>query len=173
MRMTGRPEPHEAAPYYKVYIDQAPGDDPKALIESQLDECLAVFGAISEEGSLRRYAPDKWSIRQLLNHITDTERAFAFRALWFARGFAAPLPGFDQEIAANGAEADRVSWSAHVEEFRAVRESTIALFRNLPQGAWLREGIASEKLFTVRALAYIIPGHVAHHLRILNERYQP
>jgi hypothetical protein len=171
--MTGRPEAQEAAPYYSVYIDQAPGDDPQALIESQLDECLSIFAGISEERSTYRYAPGKWSIRQLLNHITDTERAFAFRALWFARGFDAPLPGYDQDIAAAGATADRVSWAEHVDEFRAVRLSTISLFRNLPPEAWMRSGIASEKLFTVRALAFIIAGHVAHHLRILSERYSP
>jgi hypothetical protein len=115
--------------------------------------------------------PDKWSIRQVLNHVTDTERAFAFRALWFARGFATPLPGYDQNIAAAGAGADGVSWSAHVEEFRRVRFSTISLFRNMPPEAWTRGGIASEKPFTVRAVAFIIAGHLAHHIAILRERY--
>ena len=171
--MIGRPEAHEAAPYDSTYIDQAPGDDPAALIESQLDECLSLFAGVSEERSTFRYAPGKWSIRQVLSHITDTERAFAFRALWFARGFTAPLPGFDQEIAAAGADADRIAWAEHVDEFRAVRLSTISLFRNLPPDAWRRSGIASEKPFTVRALAFIIPGHVAHHVRILRERYSP
>ena len=171
--MIGRPEAHESAQYYSLYIDQAPGENPVGLIETQLDECLAACATVSEERSLYRYAPDKWSIRQLLNHITDTERAFAFRALWFARSFDAPLPGYDQNVAAAGAEADRISWAAHVEEFRAVRQSTIALFRNMPPEAWSRSGIASGNPFTVRALAYIIPGHVAHHLRILSERYSP
>jgi hypothetical protein len=173
MDMIGRPLPHEAAPYYSVYIDQAPGEDPQSLIESQLDECLSVFANISEERSLYRYAPDKWSIRQLLSHISDTERAFAFRALCFARGFTSPLPSFDQEIAAAGAEADRVPWAAHVEEFRAVRLSTISLYRNMPADAWTRSGTANGKLFTVRALAFIIAGHAAHHVRILNDRYSP
>jgi hypothetical protein len=169
--MTGRPQTTETAPYYFTYIDQAIGDDALALIESQLEESLARFSAISEARSLHRYAPDKWSIRQLLNHITDTERAFVFRALWFARGFTTPLPGYDQNVAATGAEADRISWAAHVEEFRQVRLSTISFFRNLPPEAWSRSGIASEKPFTVRALAFIIPGHLAHHLHILRERY--
>jgi hypothetical protein len=171
--MIPRPRPDESAPYYFTYIDQAPGEDPIGLLETQLDECLSQFAGISEERSAYRYAPEKWSVRQLLNHITDTERAFAFRALWFARGFTAPLPGYDQDIAAAGAEADRILWAEHVDEFRAVRLSTISLFRNLPSGAWSRSGTASEKLFTVRALAYIIPGHVQHHLRILRERYSP
>jgi hypothetical protein len=166
-----RPESSEAAPYYFTYIDQVEGCDPLAVVSRQLDELAPWLSQITEEQSLHRYAAGKWSIRQVLNHITDTERAFAFRALWFARGFDAPLPGYDQEIAAAGAEADAVSWSAHVEDFRSVRQSTIALFANLPPAAWGKTGIASGNPFTVRALAYIIPGHVAHHIRILRERY--
>ena len=126
---------------------------------------------IGANKSLHRYAPDKWSIRQVLNHVTATDRAFAFRALWFARGFDTPLPGIDQNIAASGAEADRVAWAAHVEEFRCVRLSTISLFANMPSEAWMRNGIASDNPFTVRALAYIIAGHLAHHIGILRERY--
>lgn len=169
--MIGRPDTTEAAPYYFTYIDQVKGDDPASTIENQLEECRDFFAKISEEKSLSRYAPEKWSIRQVLNHITDTERSFAFRALWFARGFETPLPGYDQNIAAAGAEADRVEWAAHVEEFRRVRLATISLFRNLPPEAWMRRGIASEKPFTVRALAFLVAGHVTHHLAILRERY--
>jgi hypothetical protein len=169
--MIGRPEATEAAPYYFTYIDQAAGDDPVAMMEQQLDEASGLFAGISEEVSEHRYAAEKWSIRQVLNHLTDTERAFAFRALWFARGFEAPLPGYDQNIAAAGAGADRVAWATHVEEFRQVRLATISLFRNLPPEAWMRSGIASDNSFTVRAMAFIITGHVAHHVRILRERY--
>src|SRR5436309_3658346 len=141
--MIGRPRDAEAAPYYFTYINQVTGDDVVQTIESQQDESRAFFSGISEERSLYRYAPEKWSFREVLNHITDTERAFAFRALWFARGFETPLPGYDQNIAAAGAGADRVGWAAQVEEFRAVRQSTIALFRHLPEEAWGRRGIAS------------------------------
>lgn len=167
----GRPRSSETAAYYFTYIDQVEGDDAVGVIERQLDSALTLFSGISEERSLQRYAPEKWSIRQLLNHVTDTERAFAFRALWFARGFDSPLPGFDQNVGAAGAEADRITWPAHIEEFQRVRLSTISLFRNLPPDAWQRTGIASDSPFTVRALAFIIPGHVAHHIRILRERY--
>ena len=155
--MIARPQDTEVAPYYFTYINQVTGDDPIAAIENQLAESQALFAKISEEKSLHRYAPDKWSIRQVLNHITDTERAFAFRALWFARGFDSPLPSYDQNVAATGAGADRISWAAHVEEFRHVRFSTISLFKNMPAQAWTRSGIASGNPFTVRALAYIIP----------------
>lgn len=169
--MIGRPQDTEAAPYYFTYINLVTGDDVLATIESQLEESLAFFSGISEEKSLHRYAPGKWSIRQVLNHVTDTERAFVFRALWFARGFADPLPSYDQNISAAGAEADKVSWAAHVEEFRQVRLATISFFRNMPAAGWTRTGIASGNPFTVRALAFIIAGHVTHHSKVLRERY--
>jgi hypothetical protein len=167
--MIPRPAADDAAPYYFTYINQVTGDDPLAALEAQLNEPL--LSSISEEKSLYRYAPGKWSIRELLNHVTDTERAFAFRALWFARGFETPLPSYDQNVASVCALADQVSWAAHVEEFRRVRLATISLFANLPAEAWTRSGIASDNRFTVRALAYIIPGHFAHHVGVVRERY--
>lgn len=169
--MMQRPGEAEAAPYYFRYINQVSGDNPVNIMESQLEEALALFAGISEEASLRRYAPEKWSIRQLLNHISDNERAFGFRALWFARGFDAPLPGYDQDVAAAGAGADAVSWAAHVQEFRVVRSATISLFRNMPAEGWTRGGIANDNFVSVNALAWMIPGHSAHHVTILRERY--
>ncbi len=169
--MIGRPQSTEAAPYYFTYINRVNGDDPLVLLEHQLDELLPFLSGTSEQKSLHRYAPDKWSIRQVLNHVTDTERAFAFRALWFARGFESPLPSYDQNISASAAKADLISWAAHVEELTRVRRATAALFRNMPEDAWMRSGIASDNRFTVRALAFIIVGHLAHHGAILRERY--
>jgi uncharacterized damage-inducible protein DinB len=169
--MIGRPEPVEAAAYYFTYIDQVPGDDAKHAIRNQLDEALAFFSGISEDQSLYRYAPEKWSIRQTLNHVIDAERIFAFRALWFARGFETPLPSFDQDVAVSAAAADGTPWAAHIEEFRRVRLSTISLFEHTPSEAWTRHGIASGNRVTVRALAFIISGHLAHHMKIMRERY--
>jgi len=169
--MLGRPAPTEAAPYYFTYINQVDSEDALAVIERQLEDVVSLCSGISEEKSLHRYGPDKWSIRQVLNHVTDTERAFAFRALWFARGFESPLPDYDQNIAAGGADADQTSWADHIEEFRRVRLATISLFRNLPSEAWMRTGIASNNRFTVRAMAFITAGHVTHHVKILRERY--
>jgi len=169
--MIARPQPNEAASYYSTYIDRVTSDDIVAVLTTQLDETKAFLSAISEEQSLHRYAPDKWSMRQLLGHVNDTERVFMFRALWFARGFEDPLPSFDQEIGFKAAESDQVSWASHIEEFRAIRLSTLAFFRNLPGEAWLRSGIASGNSVTVRALAYIVAGHVSHHVNILRERY--
>jgi uncharacterized damage-inducible protein DinB len=169
--MKGRPEPDEAAPYYFRYIDRVPGDDILSVLEEQLEETLRFLPGISEERSLHRYAPEKWSIRQVLNHVNDCERLFLFRAFWFARGFDSALPSFDQEISANAAAASAYPWAAHAEEFRAIRSSALAFFRNLPDEAWSRRGIASDVPFTVRALAYIMGGHVAHHTAILRDRY--
>jgi uncharacterized damage-inducible protein DinB len=169
--MLGRPQPTEAASYYSVYIDRVSSDDVVDVLATQLEEAVDFFAGISEEQSLHRYAPEKWSMRELLGHINDTERVFMFRALWFARGFQDPLPSFDQEIGFTAAESDKVSWASHVAEFRAIRSATLAFFRNLPEDAWLRSGIASDSSVTVRALAYIVAGHVSHHLAILRERY--
>jgi hypothetical protein len=166
-----RPGTDEAAPYYWKYIDRVPGDDVVRVLEGQGEETLAFLRGVSEERSRHRYAPGKWSIRELLGHLNDSERVFALRALWFARGFDSALPSFDQDTAARGARADEVAWASHVEEFRAVRAATIALFRNLPAEAWSSAGIASGNRFTVRALAYVIAGHEAHHVAVLKERY--
>lgn len=169
--MLGRPEPSEAAPYYFGYINRIPSNDIVSTLESQLEETLPFLRAISAEKSLYRYAPGKWSIRQTWSHVNDTERVFVFRALWFARGFDTPLPSFDQEIAVNAARGDEVPWASHIEEFRNIRLATLGLFRKLPEDAWMRTGTASGNPFSVRACAYVVAGHVAHHAAIIKERY--
>lgn len=169
--MTHPPDRTEAAEYYFTYIDQVAGTDIVASLRTQSSETLALLRGISNEDSLRRYAPDKWSIRQVASHINDTERVFVSRAFWFARGFDAPLPSYDQNVAIAVADADERPWSSHIEEFTAVRSATLTFFEHLPSHAWTRRGVASGNPFTVRALAYITAGHVAHHIRILRERY--
>ncbi len=141
--MNARPVAGDAAPYYFTYIDKVEGNDCLASMTVQLEEALAFFGSISEEKSHHRYAPEKWSIRQVLSHLNDAERVFVMRALWFARGFDTPLPSFDPNIGVTGAEPDRLPWAAHVEEFRHVRQASIDFFRNLQPEAWTRRGIAS------------------------------
>jgi len=169
--MTGLPERTEAAPYYFTYIDRITSADIVDRLERQLEEATGFLNSISEEKSLCRYAPGKWSIREVLNHLNDCERMFVFRAFWFARGFDTPLPSFEQEIAVARAHADDVPWSWHVQEFQQIRRATLPFFRNLPEDSWKHTGIASGNQFTVRALAYIAAGHVDHHLAILRERY--
>jgi hypothetical protein len=169
--MIGRPGRSEAFEYYFTYIDQVGEGDVRDLLERQLDETVLLLGGVSEERSLYRYAPGKWSIRQAAGHVNDTERVFTFRALWFARGFDTPLPSFDQDIAVPAAESDERTLASHIDEFRAIRAATLELYRNLPADAWMRQGVASGKAVTVRALAYITAGHAAHHNQILRERY--
>jgi DinB superfamily len=171
MSPTRIPEANEAAEYYLTYIKQVPAGDVRVTLESQAGTLLAVFRGISEEQSRHRYAPDKWTIRQLLSHINDTERLFVFRALWFARGFDTPLPSFDQNVAIAAAGADARSWASHVDEFEALRRASVAFFEGLPAEAWDRRGVASGFMFSVRALAYMTAGHAEHHARILRERY--
>ncbi len=166
-----RPTANEAAPYYFRYIDLVSSDNIVSVLETQLREIPEFLSGISEEKSRHRYAPGKWSIRQLLNHVNDAERIFLFRALWFARGFEDPLPGYDQDVCAEASGADDVSWVNHAEEFRSIRLATLALFQNLPEEAWLHKGSANGSAISVRALAYIIAGHVQHHTTVLKERY--
>jgi hypothetical protein len=170
--VTGPPETSEAAPYFFRYIDRVPGGDILQVLETQLGETRSFLAGISEERSLHRYAPGKWTIRQVWNHVNDTERVFLFRAFWFARGFDSPLPSFDQDVAAASAGAGEVPWAGHIEDFQRVRQATLTFYRNLPAEMWMRGGIASENPFTVRALAWIIAGHVLHHRSILEEKYR-
>ena len=169
--MIGRPAPDEAAPYYFGYINRVTGDDILAEMQRQLDKTLLFLRGIAEEKSLYRYAPGKWSIRQMWGHVNDTERVFLMRALWFARNFDTPMPSFDQDIAVAAAGSDDVTWARHVEEFREIRLATISFFRNLPEEAWTRKGVASGNPFTVRACAFVVAGHVTHHEAVLREKY--
>ena len=166
-----RPQTTEAASYYFKYIDLVTGDDIVPAMENQMGEMLEFLSGISEEQSLHSYEPGKWTIRELLNHVNDGERIFAGRALWFARGFTDPLPGFEQDMAVQAAHANNTSWVDLVEEFEIVRLGTISLLKSLPDEAWDRTGVASDNPVSVRALAYIIAGHVTHHINVLRERY--
>lgn len=171
MMMT-RPDRTEAADYYFTYIDRVPQNaDVVRLLGTQLPETLTLLESISDEQSLHRYAPGKWSIREVVSHLNDTERMFVFRALWFARGLDSPLPSFDQDVALAGAYADERPWRDHIEEFRAVRTASLAFFQHIREDVWSRRGIASGHPFSVRALAHITAGHLTHHVIILRERY--
>lgn len=164
--------PGDAAPYYFRYIDRIDADDIVGALAAQLDETTEFLRGFSEESSRFRYAPGKWSARQVLSHVADTELVFLFRAFWFGRNFESELPSFDEKPSAEFARGDDVPWASLIEAFRGVRQATLGFYRNLPRDAWSRRGIASGNPFTVRALAYIIAGHVAHHREILEERYR-
>lgn len=168
---TRRPAVDEHPAYYNGYIERVEVGKPPAVFGRQLAQSLSLLEGISEAQSLTRYAPDKWSIKEVLGHIADAERIMAMRALCIARGEPAELPGFDENayVAAAGFEAR--PWSALREDFRRVREATIALFDGFTVEQLERRGRANRGEFSVRALGWIIAGHEAHHLAVLRERY--
>ena len=168
-----RPEPTEFAGYYADYIAKVPGSDVLAVLESQRVQMLQLFAGRSEREGNFRYAPGKWTVKEVLGHIIDTERIFAYRALRFARADPTALPGFEQvDYVRSGGFADR-TLSSLAEEFGAVRNASVALFRSFGETVWPRRGVADQKEVTVRALAFITAGHQIHHRVILEERYFP
>ena len=172
MRTIPKPEPGEYPAYASMYIDLVPGDGdllgPLARAGAATAELIL---ALPETALLRRYAPGKWTIKEILVHVVDDERIYAYRALRFARGDLTPLPGFEQDAFAAASHANERPVSDILAEHAAVREATIALFRGLPDAALLRSGLADGKRFTVRALGYHMAGHEAHHVGIVEERY--
>ena len=170
--MRGRPEQGEFAPYYNTYIRLVPGDDVVSHLSAQLAETLPLLRSISEDKSLYRYAEGKWSIRQIIGHLIDGERVFGYRALCIARGETQNLPGFDENEYMPNAPYENVELEDLLSEFRLVRLSNIAMMRNFDDDAWTRVGTANGTPVTVRALAFIMVGHVRHHMGVLRERYQ-
>lgn len=171
MTANRRPDRNEAKDYYWKYIDRIEDGDICAVLERQGRETLALLRTVGDGQSRHRYAEGKWSIREATGHVIDTERLFVSRAFWFARGFDTELPSFEQEIAVAASGADARAWDSLIDEFDAVRAATIAFFRNLPEDAWTKRGIASGNPFSVRALAYLAAGHADYHNAILRARY--
>lgn len=166
-----RPSTTEYAPFYAGYVAGVPDGDLIEHLERQAEKTVALLGAISEEKSQHRYAPGKWTIREVLGHVIDGERVFTYRALTFARGDTGPLPSFDENAWAATSNAGRRDMKELLVEYRAVRAATVALFRSFGEDDFARSGTASKNPVTVRALAYIVAGHELHHLKILRERY--
>lgn len=166
-----RPSTDEFSAYYTPYVARVPDGDLLATLESQLGETLALLRGIPVDRSLHRYAPGKWSMRDLVQHLCDAERIFAYRALRIARGDETPLPGWDENRYAPVANADRRPWPELIAELESVRAATLALFRGLDDDAFARRGVANGQPVTVRALAWIIAGHERHHVAVLRERY--
>lgn len=166
-----RPESNEYAPYYEKYVSLVPDADLVETLERQGAETLALLRGLDEGRGGHRYEPGKWSVRQLVGHVNDAERIFSYRALAIARGDRAPLPGMEQDEWMAGVDFDARTLASLADEFEAVRAATVQLLRHLSPEAWSRRGTASDNEVTVRALAYIIAGHEAHHVRVLRERY--
>jgi uncharacterized damage-inducible protein DinB len=166
-----RPQPDECAPYYGRYISLVEGDDILSRLDHQRRQTMMLLSGRNEKDGDFRYAPGKWSAKEVLGHVCDTERIFAYRALRISRADATPLAGFEQDdYVRNGPFANR-PLSDLVEDFIAVRRATLSLLRNLDEPAWMRRGVASKNEVTVRALAYMIAGHELHHRKILEEKY--
>jgi uncharacterized damage-inducible protein DinB len=166
-----RPQADEYAQYYGRYISLVEGEDILSTLDQQRRQTMMLLSGRDEEDGDFRYAPEKWSAKEVLGHVCDTERVFAYRALRIARADATPLEGFEQDdYVRNGPFAHHPLAEA-VEDFIAVRRATLSLLRNLDEAAWMRRGIANKNEVTVRAIAYIIAGHELHHRRILEEKY--
>jgi hypothetical protein len=167
-----RPAPAEYAPFYGTYIAQVPEGDVLTILETQRRDTQQLLARVSEAAALHRYAPGKWSVKEVVGHVSDSERVFSYRALRFARGDAQPLPGFDEQLWVPTAAFDRRSLPDLAAELDAVRRATIALFGACDAAALARSGTANNREITVRALAYVIAGHERHHVGILRERYR-
>jgi hypothetical protein len=169
--MNAKPAKDEYAPYYEKYTSLVPEGDVVATLTQQVGGTLALLRSLPEEQGSFRYAPEKWSIKELVGHIIDTERIFAYRALRIGRGDTTPLPGFEQDGYITNGNFEGRQLSDLASEFETIRQSTLFLLKHLSDEAWVRRGVASENEVTVRALAHIIAGHELHHLEILRSRY--
>lgn len=172
MRVIPKPQPNEYDPYAIMYIKLLPDD---GLILDQLQKngetARQFFLSIPSEKQEYRYAPGKWTIKEILLHMIDDERIYAYRALRFARADTTPLPGFDQDTYAVQSKANERTIESLVEEFLTVRKATVSLFANIPEEALMRGGTANNHFVTVRALLYHLAGHELHHRNVIKERY--
>ena len=165
------PQTGEYAPYYDRYISLVPGNNVLAALDEQRRQMLLLLSGSTEADGDLRYAPDKWSLKEVLGHVNDTERIMSYRALRIARNDATPIEGFEQDDYVRNAPFGQRPLSDLIEDYIAVRRASVSLFRNLDEAAWARRGVAAGNAVTVRALAYIIAGHELHHRRIIEEKY--
>jgi uncharacterized damage-inducible protein DinB len=166
-----RPEPGEYAPYYDRYISLIPENDILSTLDSQRRQTLLLLSGCGEADGDRRYAPDKWTVKEVLGHVCDTERIFAYRALRIARGDRTPIEGFEQDDYVRNSPFGKRPLAEVIEDYIAVRRAALTLLRNLDEESSLRRGIANKNEISVRALAYLMAGHELHHHRILEQKY--
>jgi uncharacterized damage-inducible protein DinB len=167
----GRPSDSEYDPYYRPMIGLVPDQPVLSVLDEQRYEIMGFLGSLDKATADYRYRPEKWSVKEVLGHVVDTERIFGARALCFARGEERPLPPFEQDEYVRSAGFDRRSLASLSEEFEAVRRSTETLFLGFDEIQWNRDGVANEVQMSVRAVAYIVAGHAAHHMAVIRERY--
>lgn len=165
------PEASEHDPYYSRYIERVRGNRVSLILRQQRAEILEMLADLSEDQAGFRYAPEKWSLKEVIGHLIDTERVFVYRALCFARGEAQSQPGFEQDDYVVAGRFDRRSVESLAAEYQAVRAASLALFEGLDPADFERFGVANDATISVRALLFIVAGHESHHLSILRERY--
>ncbi len=167
----GRPEPTEHAPYFGRYISLVPGSDILAVLAAQPADARRALGALPESQERYRYAEGKWSVREVLGHLIDSERVFGYRALCVARGDSNPLPSFDETVFARNSPHDAYPLAELLDELEALRKSQVLFYRQLRPEDWTRIGIANNLPVSPRALAYTTAGHLLHHLNGLRDNY--
>jgi hypothetical protein len=165
--MLQRPEQNEYDPYFSIYIDYIPDGDILQFLQQQRNQINALFGKLSEEQGELRYAPGKWNFKEVLGHISDSERVMSYWMLSVARGDTTKLPGYDQDIFVNNGSFGDCTLAELITDFQAIRQSTFSLLTTIEETAWLRAGIVVNKDVTARTLLYIIAGHTEHHLNII------
>lgn len=165
------PQADEYAPFYAGYVGRVAGSDLAATLSRQVPRFQSVMGSLSDSEAMSRYAPGKWSIKEVVGHLSDAERVFAYRVLRLSRGDTTPLPGFDEDLYVESAGFDRRTMDDLMQEWSKVRSATLALVDSIDSGAWERRLVASGSEVSLRALVYVIAGHVDHHEQVLRERY--
>jgi len=166
-----RPQPGEYASYYGRYIKLVPDGEILEILTIQFENSKSILSGLSEDKALFRYTPGKWTIKEVVGHVIDTERVFGYRALCFARNEQTSLPGFDQDSYMEYTNFNDLSMNTLLSEYESVRKSNILMFQNFNSEMWNRMGKADGNNLTVRSITYIIAGHELHHLTVLNERY--
>jgi len=168
---TTKPEAGEYAPYYARYVDLVPSGNIIETLRRQMTDTLTLLSSLTQEQANHRYSPEKWSVKEIIGHLVDSERVFSYRALRFARNDRTPLPGFEQDGYVVNGGFDRRELSDLAKEYEMVRGGSIKLFEGLDGEAWERRGMANESEVSVRALAWIIGGHELHHKEVIKSRY--
>jgi hypothetical protein len=170
----GRPAAFEISPHARRYVDLVPESDLITTLERQLKDTVSLLKPLDDErAGILAYEPGKWSVKQIVGHISDAERIFATRILRFARADATPLPGFEQDDYVASAGSNERTLANLIAEYESVRHATLTLLRSLTPEAWLRKGRANQSDQSVRGIAYTLAGHELHHIKILRERYLP
>ena len=166
-----RPAPEGYAPYFARYLDLVPDGDILDMLTRNVEDTCALVAGFGEEGARHRYEPGKWSVKEVVGHMTDTERLFVYRALSFARNDDTPLPGMNEDAWATFSNADAVPLPDLLDELLAVRRATVAFFANLDDAALVQRGLASDNIFVVACVPWLVAGHEIHHAGVIRERY--